>query len=215
MAKVARRSFCRNLKGALCALALLCGLVSPTIADDAKHLTSILIVARAGLPDSYFSDSVVLVMNNLAPGPVGVIINRPTEIPVSRLFPDLKRLAQIHDKLYFGGPVDLESVWFLFQAATLPEHSIEACEGVYLSADRVLLRRLLGRDKPMDGLRVFLGHSGWAPGQLEAEIKSNGWLLAPADTDLVFNAQDDSKWRRALAKLGISPENLSGDSGFA
>jgi putative transcriptional regulator len=204
MAKVARRSFCRNLKGALCALALLCGLVSPTIADDAKHLTSILIVARAGLPDSYFSDSVVLVMNNLAPGPVGVIINRPTEIPVSRLFPDLKRLAQIHDKLYFGGPVDLESVWFLFQAATLPEHSIEACEGVYLSADRVLLRRLLGRDKPMDGLRVFLGHSGWAPGQLEAEIDHGDWTPKRADSDAIFKSQPEHPWPSPDTRAGHS-----------
>lgn len=191
---MARRSFCRDLKGALCALALLCGAVSPTIAGDAKHLTSMLIVARAELPDSQFSDSVVLVMNNLAPGAVGIIINRPMEIPVSRLFPDLKRLAQIHDKLYFGGPVDLESVWFLFRAATPPEHAIEACEGVYLSADRVLLMRLLGRDKPMDGLKVFLGHSGWAPGQLEAEIDRGDWTSKRADSDAIFKSQPEHPW---------------------
>jgi putative transcriptional regulator len=188
------RSFCRDLKGALCALALMCGAVSPIVADDTKHLTSILIVAREQLPDDQFSDSVVLVMNNLAPGTVGVIINRPTEIPVSRLFPDLKRLAQIHDKLYFGGPVDLESVWFLFRAATPPEHAIEACEGVYLSADRALLMRLLGRDKPMDGLKVFLGHSGWAPGQLEAEIDRGDWTPRRADSDAIFKSQPEHPW---------------------
>jgi putative transcriptional regulator len=201
---VERRSFCRDLKGALCALALLCGAVSPTIAGDAKQLTSMLIVARAELPDSQFSDSVVLVMNNLAPGPVGIIINRPTEIPVSRLFPDLKRLAQIHDKLYFGGPVDLESVWFLFRAATPPEHAIEACEGVYLSADRVLLMRLLGRDKPMDGLKVFLGHSGWAPGQLEAEIDRGDWTSKRADSDAIFKSQPGHPWPSPEAPSGHS-----------
>src|SRR5207249_6858157 len=67
------------------------------------------------LPDSNFADSVVLVMNNIGHAPVGLIINRPTQVPLSRLFPDLKPLAQLHDKVYFGGPVEFGSVWFLFR----------------------------------------------------------------------------------------------------
>jgi putative transcriptional regulator len=62
---------------------------------------------------------------------------------------------------------------------------------------------------------VALGYAGWGPGQLEAEIQANGWLLVAADTSLVFDAEDDSKWQRALAKLGVSPEMLSGESGRA
>ncbi|MGP0057498.1 MAG: YqgE/AlgH family protein, partial [Steroidobacteraceae bacterium] len=120
----------------------------PTSADDTKRLTAILLVAEEDLPDSDFAESVVLVMNNLAPAPVGIIINRPMPIPVSRLFPELKRLVQVRDKVYFGGPVEFGSVWFLFRAATLPKHAIQACDGVYLSGDRKLLLQLLGRDKP-------------------------------------------------------------------
>ena len=142
----------------------------PGSAADTKPLTAILLIAREDLPDSNFADSILLVMNNLAPGPVGIIINRPMPVPVSHLFPDLKHLAQVRDKVYFGGPVDLESVWFLFRAATPPEHAIEACDGVYLSADPKLLLELLGRDEPMGGLRIFVGHAGWAPDQLESEI---------------------------------------------
>jgi putative transcriptional regulator len=62
---------------------------------------------------------------------------------------------------------------------------------------------------------VALGYAGWAPGQLDAEIQANGWLLVAADTNLVFDTEDGSKWQRALAKLGVSPEMLSGDSGRA
>ena len=58
-----------------------------------------------------------------------------------------------------------------------------------------------------------VGCAGWGPGQLDAEIQANGWLLVTADTDLVFDAEYDSKWRRALAKLGVCHEVLSGDSG--
>jgi len=180
--------------GALCAFLLLSEPSWPTSADDAKPLTAILLVAGDDLPDSDFADSVVLVMNNLAPAPVGIIINRPMPIPVSRLFPDLKRLGHMRDKVYFGGPVEFGSVWFLFRSTTLPEHAVQACDGVYLSADRKLLLQLLGRDKPMDGLRIFVGHAGWAPGQLEAEIANGAWTLKRVEPEAIFNGKSEHPW---------------------
>ncbi len=191
-----KTGFCpgRNAAGALCALLLLFATSWPTSAGDAKPLTAILLVARAQLPDPNFADSVVLVMNNLGPAPVGVIINRPTQIAVSELFPDLKRLAEMPDKVYFGGPVEIRSVWFLFRATTRPEHAIEACDGIYISASRELLLQLLGRDKPMDGLRIFIGHSGWAPGQLEAEIARRDWTLERAKSEAIFSGQPEHPW---------------------
>ena len=62
---------------------------------------------------------------------------------------------------------------------------------------------------------LALGYAGWGPGQLEAEIRANGWLVVAADTDLVFAADDGAKWSRALAKLGVKPEMLSGGVGQA
>jgi putative transcriptional regulator len=165
-------------------------------AGDAKPkpMTAILIAARSELPDPNFADSRVLVMNNLGPAPVGIIVNRPTKITVSQLFPDLERLARLQDKLYFGGPVEFETVWFLVRAAKPPEHAVPAFDGIYLSADRGLLLRLLGREKPMEGLRIFAGHSGWAPGQLEAEIARGDWTLERADPDAVFGGKSQHPW---------------------
>jgi putative transcriptional regulator len=186
--------FQRCVAGGLCALLLLSGSSWPASGADTKPLSAILIVARDDLPDSIFAHAIVLVMNNLGPGPVGIIINRPMPIPVSRLFPDIERLAQVRDKVYFGGPVDFESVWFLFRAATPPEHAIQACDGVYLSADRELLLRLLGRNKPMDGLRIFLGRAGWAPGQLEAEIERHDWTSKRAEAEAIFSGKSEYPW---------------------
>jgi putative transcriptional regulator len=183
----------RYAAGALCALLLLSGSSWPTSAGDAK-LTALLLVARDNLPDPDFAGSVVLVMNNLGPAPVGIIINRPTAIPVARLFPDLKRLAQVRDKVYFGGPVEFGSVWFLFRAAKAPEHAIQACDGVYLSADRELLLQLLGRPKPMGSLRIFVGHAGWAPEQLQAEIERRDWTLRRAEPQAIFSGKSDHPW---------------------
>lgn len=182
------------MAGVLAALLLLAGASAPTTAEDAKSLTAILLVAQGELRDPNFSDSVVLVMNHIAPAPVGLVVNRPTEIPVSRLFPDLKALAPLHDKVYFGGPVELESVWFLFRAARAPEHAVQAFGSIYLSANRELLLRLLGRDKPMENLRIYIGHSGWAPGQLEAEIARGAWSLERAEPDAIFKGKSEHPW---------------------
>jgi len=176
------------------AFLLLSGMSWPTAADNAKPLTAIFLVARAELPDPNFKDAVVLVMNNIGAAPAGVIINRPTKIAVSRLFPDLERLAQLHDRLYFGGPVEFGTVWFLFRTDSPRVHAIQALDGVYVSANRELLRELLGRNNPMDGLRIFIGHSGWAPGQLEDEIARGDWTLAPAETDAIFNGRSEHPW---------------------
>ena len=185
---------------ALCGLLLFLCLAGPggaaagLNAADAKALTSILVIGRPELPDDDFADSVILVMNNLGPGTAGLVLNRPSKVEVSQLFPGIKRLARLHDRVYFGGPVDLGAVWFLVRAAAPPEHAIKACDGVYLSADRALLLKLLGRDKPMEGLRIFFGHAGWAPGQLEAEIDDGDWTLDRARPDAIFNGKSDHPW---------------------
>jgi putative transcriptional regulator len=157
-------------------------------------LTAILLVARAELPDPNFAESVVLVMNNLADGPVGVIVNRPTAMAVAELFPEMKRLAHVQDKVYFGGPVDFGAVWFLFRAARPTPHAVQVLDGVYLSGDRDVLLRLLDRERPMEGLRIFIGHSGWAPDQLEAEIARGDWTLQRAEADAVFSPRTERPW---------------------
>jgi len=184
----------RKVFRALLACSLLLGLSWSTLADTPKPLTAVLLAARDELPDPNFKDSIVLVLNNLGPVPAGVILNRPTRISVSLLFPDLERLAQLHEKLYFGGPVEIGSVWFLFRGDKPTEHAIRVLEGVYISGDQELLRRLLSRDKPMDGLRIFVGHSAWGPGQLETEIARGDWTISPAEKDAIFSRKSEHPW---------------------
>jgi putative transcriptional regulator len=166
-------------------------------APAAKALTSILIVAQAVVVDPNFGGSIVVVMNNIGPAPVGIIINRPMPLTVSRLFPKLKRLAQVQDKVYFGGPVEFGTVWYLFRARTAPASAIRVCDGVYVGSDEKLLFRLLSRPNPMQGLRIFIGHAGWAPGQLQAEIQGGAWAPRPANGDSIFNPEPLLPWPSA------------------
>ncbi len=190
----APRSPWRQVEGVLVTVALLLGLSLPSTAKDPDRLNAILLVARPKLVDPNFAESVVLVMNNLGAGPVGIIVNRPTRVNVSQLFPKNPRIARLPERIYFGGPVDLGRVWFLFRARTPPMHSVRAFDDFYLSGDRELLVQLLARDKPMEGLRIFVGYSGWAPGQLEAEIERGDWASRRADKDAIFDSKSERIW---------------------
>jgi len=185
---------------ALCAIFLLLGLSAPGCAEDPKPLTTLLLVARDDLPDPNFKDSIVLVMNNIGPAPAGVIVNRPTRVSVSRLFPEMESLAKLTDKLYFGGPVDLSTVSFVFRAESPPENATQVLDGVYVSTDADLLHTLLSRDKPMEGLRIFVGYSSWGPGQLENEIARGDWTLKPAATSTLFEHRSEHPWPEIEAK---------------
>lgn len=170
---------------------------APPSAPTAKgSLTSILIVAQNAVSDPNFGGSIVVVMNNLGPAPVGIIVNRPMPLPVARLFPKRKRLARVHARVYYGGPVEFGTLWYLFRAATAPAHTISyrVCDGVYVSSDQKLLAKLLDRPEPMHGLRLFIGHAGWAPGQLQAEIQGGAWLPRQADANSIFNAKPELPW---------------------
>jgi putative transcriptional regulator len=188
------RSLWRRVGKAVATVVVLFGMALPCIAEEPARLNAILLVARPKLADPNFGESVVLVMNNLGPAPVGIIVNRPTRVSVSQLFPENPRIASLPERIYFGGPVELGRVWFLFRARTPPAQSIRAFDDFYLSGDRELLVKLLARDKPMEGLRIFVGYSGWAPGQLETEIERGDWTSRRADKDAIFDRKLERAW---------------------
>jgi len=170
-------------------------------AADAERARSIFLIASRDLNDPNFHETVVLV-TQAASTPMGVIINRASRLPLSKLFPEAERLDDKSDRVFVGGPVARQALLFLFRAGSPPEGAVEVMEGVYLSGSANLLRELLKRDKPTQGLRVFAGHSGWAPGQLEAEIVLGGWHLAPADADTLFDKPPESIWSELIKRAG-------------
>jgi putative transcriptional regulator len=182
---------------------LLIGFALPTFGDDAQPMKSILLVARKNLPDPFFRDSVVLVTRSGGRAPVGVIVNRPTDVPLSRVFSDIERLRSRDDTLFLGGPVMPELLVVVFRAAVPPTEAIEVLDGVYMSLSGELMRELLGRENPVEGLRVFAGHAGWAPGQLESEVARGDWHLVTADARMVLEMEPEKLWqeleRRASA----------------
>src|SRR5688572_7408256 len=125
-------------------VALAIGFVAPAFAQEPAK--SIFLVARKDLPDPNFRDAVVLVLQRGQSGPVGVIINKPTNVVLSRVLTDIDALRASQEPIFFGGPVSRSQLNFVFRASSPPEDAIEVLDGIYMSSSRELLRELAGRD---------------------------------------------------------------------
>jgi putative transcriptional regulator len=191
-----------------------------------SHLDGHLLIAMPGMADPRFARTVVYVCAHSAEGAMGIVINKLLpEIRLRDLLVQLEiadsaedpTLAGAVDKVrvHRGGPVEtgrgfvLHSADFFTESATLP-----IADGVCLTATLDILRAIASGRGPSRAF-LALGYAGWAPGQLEQEIQSNGWLHGPADRAILFDADVDSKYERALAKIGVSPAMLSSDAGHA
>lgn len=154
----------------------------------------IFLVAKPGMQDPRFQRTVVLLLAHSDKGTVGVIINRPTEILLSRVLPNLQVPAADEHALFFGGPVGMDMLIFLMRRNAPPKHGSHVMTDVYYSADRETLEELLKQRQDKHELRLYLGHSGWAPGQLAAEIARGDWLLARANSVTVFQKDLHTIW---------------------
>ncbi len=153
----------------------------------------VFLVAEPSIEGGPFYESVVLVLAHGKEGTLGLILNRRTRIPFSEVLPELD-VGEPSQKLYFGGPVALEGVLVLFRSETPPEGAETVMEGVHYSGDRNVLEKLLKGEEPSDELRLFIGHSGWAAGQLDAELLRGSWDVLRADVSTVFRTEPESLW---------------------
>ncbi len=161
----------------------------------------VLLVARPAMPDPRFSQAVVLLLEHGADGTLGVIINRSTNIPLARAVPDLEVPGKEGHRLYFGGPVALSTLLFLIRSEDPPAGARNVITDVYYSADRATLEGLLTRRAGSDTLRLFAGHSGWAPGQLDSEIAAGDWSLVAGEAGTVFDTEVEAIWPDLIDRL--------------
>lgn len=164
-------------------------LIAVSAAHGQEPANGILLVARPGLVDPNFRQTVVLVTQAADASTVGVILNRPTA----------RKHEQTGEVIYTGGPVMREVLLALFRAPREPEGSaFHVLKDVYLSMDPRNIEMLL--QKRSEQYRLFAGFAGWAPGQLESEMRRDGWYMLPASADLVFRADTAGMWEELVRK---------------
>ena len=189
------RLFILRLSGILLYTLLISGSVTPSVGGELQ-VPGFFLVASKEMQDPRFKESVILVTPHHRGEVVGVVVNKPSEIAISTLFPQSELKDEHSRQLYFGGPVSGQSLLFLIRSKKQPKASLRIFENVFLSADSKVLEQVLRHPKPFTGLRVFSGYAGWKPGQLEAEVKKGNWLLRQADTEILFNTEPGLIWRK-------------------
>ncbi len=132
------------------------------------------LVARPGMPDPNFRESVVLVTQDERAQATGVIINRPTDRSLAELLPG-ERFKSFTEPIFFGGPVALQGLFAVFRADKLPGEAVTMLPGLYLALQPDTIDALL--NSPPRSIRFFAGYSGWAPGQLRGEIDRGDWHM--------------------------------------
>lgn len=176
------------------------------VADDRTGVTpGTLLVAAPALADPNFSRTVVYVIEHRDRGTLGVVLNRPSEVPVREVLPSWAPLATRPHSVFVGGPVESETALCL--AAVRTGHDPAHVGGLVGVRGPVALVDLDADPAPLAarlrGLRVFAGYSGWDTGQLAAEIRRGDWFVVPALPDDILTGHQTNLWSRVLRRQGM------------
>ena len=159
-----------------------------------------ILIAEPFLSGGYFNRSVVLLVAHSTKGAVGFILNKRVDFPIQDVFPEF---PEFDAKVYLGGPVATDSVYFIHKLGEQIPGSIRVLGDIYWGGDFVELKSQIKRGllQPSD-VRFFLGYSGWDSGQLEQEIKEDSWLVTDVDEEVVMHELNQSSWVDFAKKAG-------------
>ena len=185
-----------------------------------EDLTGKLLIAMPDMGDPRFHGSVVFLCAHSGDGAMGLIVNKPMpDVSLGDLLDQLEIArgpATPELSVCFGGPVELRRGFVLHSAEYHAdrEERLEVDHRFAMTATLDVLEDIARGTGPERAL-LALGYAGWGPGQLEGEIRENGWLTAEAAPEIVFAPRMEGKWEAALASLGVSPLTLSSEAGHA
>lgn len=178
-----------------------------------------LLIALPGMPDPRFEKSVIFICAHSGEGAMGLIINKPVEGLSFREMMEKLNIGVTSNTpdrpILFGGPVQTGR-GFVLHSGEFESHdsTMPVTEEISLTATLDILRAIADGHGPVKSL-FALGYAGWDGGQIEDEIRANGWVHCDADNAIIFDNALDDKWSRALKKLGIDMSGLSAHTGRA
>ncbi|NLU39235.1 MAG: YqgE/AlgH family protein [Bacteroidales bacterium] len=157
------------------------------------------LIAEPFLPGSYFNRSIIFLVNHSSDGSVGFILNKPVDFPIPEFY---NEFPDYTDPIFVGGPVDIESLYFIHRYGQLIDDSVHIMGDLYWGGDFNQLKDLINKGKiDPNHVRFFLGYSGWDKGQLKEEIDEDSWLVA--DIPPAFVMGDTTElWKEMVKKIG-------------
>ena len=159
-----------------------------------------LLISEPFLPDPNFERTVVLLCEHNEEGSFGFVLNKPSILKVNEV---MEELTDLENLVFVGGPVQQDTLHFIHRNAAL-DNAVEIVERIYWGGAFESLMLLLETKQITAGdVRFFLGYSGWGPGQLEAELDQDSWIVCDYVTDqLLFDTSSEVMWRKALENMG-------------
>lgn len=177
-----------------------CSLAAQT-KDPADLAVGKILVAPRNSSDPIFGQSVILLVRySQKTGALGLMLNRQTKTPISRLAPDVEGAAGHSNPIFAGGPVQLNAVFGLARAPTKPTGATAVSGDVYFIETKTAMADALGRGSNPSVLRVYLGYCGWARNQLETEVSEGRWFIFDGSQDLAFDAHPETLWSRLIRR---------------
>ncbi len=162
--------------------------------------SGILLISDPFLKDPNFLRTVVLLCEHQPEGSLGFILNKRYEQTIGELMTDLE---DCNFPVYYGGPVQKDTIHFLHQRPDLIEDGHNIIDGIYWGGDFTEVVELIKLKKiSQNDIRFFIGYSGWGEQQLENELQEKSWITREAIRQLVFHKNTDAIWRDALKDLG-------------
>ncbi len=162
----------------------------------------VFLIATPSLRDPNFRQTVVLLCEHGPEGALGVVVNRPTEMNIAEVLPQVPVLEGQGHRVYAGGPVQKNSLLVLYRLNEEIEDAHPVLDGVYLGGSMETLERILELPSEHESFRAYMGYSGWGPGQLETEMESGSWLTMPARSQLVFDEDATQLWGEVIRNFG-------------
>jgi putative transcriptional regulator len=152
-----------------------------------------LLVATEVVHGELFAKTVVLLLFYDETGAFGLVVNRPTEVKPGELLADEDAIAGYSGTLFWGGPVQMDSLRALLLTDEPPEGAEKIIDSVYLVSYEDALE---GVPRDPANLRLYLGYAGWAPGQLDNEMAHGSWRVLPGSSEHVFAEEPGTLWKR-------------------
>ena len=192
------------------------------MANNHSTMTSLanqFLIAMPSLDESYFGRTIIYICEHDDEGAMGLVINKPTELSISKVLAELNLIDEETDRLEHqqvmsGGPVQTDRGFILHNDNHQWSSSLKLDDQITVTTSKDILAKLNTEEGP-EKFIMTLGYAGWSPGQLEQELADNSWLTLEADPELLFNTPVNLCWDKALEKLGISVDQLSLMTGHA
>ena len=155
-----------------------------------------LILAEPFLHDPYFKRAVVLLTEHSKQGTMGFVVNMPSEIVVSDAIKDFPKTNM---KVYYGGPVDQDIVFYVHTLGEKVPNSIQIKKGIFWGGDFNKIQELANnKELNNNNIRFYIGYAGWGPAQFREELKKNAWFIYPAKSEYIFNKAPRRVWGKIL-----------------